>query len=203
MSETSVSTHLAPEQTERDFYPTRGSRFLSVLFAAGLGGFSLFMAAVLLGRGDPYGIGFAAVAAWAGTMTVQWFHRLRGDRPSLALTDEGLLDGTALGAPIFIPWGDIGSVSGDGSSTTLELRDDSHIRVPLVRRLQRVILRRPPGAYVILTKMLDTPSFAIEAFVREWHESLLLEQVNAEKKRFHRGSGDSSIPSTNSLVSLL
>ena len=164
-------------RTERDFYPKRWSALLSAGINGGLAGFSALLAVLLLGRGDPLGYVAGVNALWMVWATRAWYRRWRTHGPSIAMTADGILDGTGLGAPTFIPWADIASVSGDSAGTELLLREDSTVRTPFHRRFLGWLTRRSRSQYFIPTRGLETHHFAVEAYLREWHESLLLDSV--------------------------
>lgn len=186
--ESSGSQEKLTERVERDFYPRSWSRVGSLGFSLGLGGFSAFAASVLLGRGDLLGFAFAGIALWSGSTALRWFRSWKQGRPAISLTEDGILDGTAPGAPTFIPWSDIESVSDADGSSILRLRADARVRVPFHRRVLGWLTRRPKLEYVLPTRLLETHHSAVESFISEWHESLLLERVKDERARLTSGS---------------
>ncbi len=179
-----------PERIERDFYPTRWTRLGNVGLSLGCGGFSAFAASVLLGRGELIGVAFAPIAAWGGWMAFRWYLRWRRGGAAISLTEDGILDGTGLGAPIFISWADITSVYGGDGSTTIKLRGDARRRVPLQRRLLGWLTRKSGDEYVLPTRLLDTDHRAVDSFIADWHESLLLEKVKEDQARIPRSKVD-------------
>lgn len=147
----------------------------------GLGAFCSYAAFALLSRGDAIGYGFVGVALLAAWSTVKWLRRWRRRQPAISLTEQGIVDGTGMGRPTLIPWPSIESMVYEGKSLRIRLFDDGSVRVPVAMRMLATAARRSHREYLLPTALLDTPGEVIAAVAGDWHESLLLEEVRAER----------------------
>ncbi len=177
------------EVVGRDFHATPTGRVGSAFMSFGLAGLSAFMGSVLLGRGEIIGAAFVAVALWSGWAGMRWLYRLRSREPAVSLTADGIVDRISLGGDVFIPWSAVTAVSGDDSVMEIHLRPESEVRVPMGRRLLGWSRQRPASVYVLPTRLLDTHAYAVHAFTREWHESLVLEDVREGRLRGNDAAG--------------
>jgi hypothetical protein len=176
------------ETEDVELHPARWNAPASTVMSLAIGGFSVYAAFVLLGRGDMTGLSFAALAAFLGVASIRWIRRWMSREPNIVLSSDGILDGTALGRPQLIPWTDIASVTMDDAGVTLILRADSQVRIPLGRRLLAVLARKPKRAYMLPTRALDVPSPVINAVIATHHESLLLDEVRAGRALIEPGT---------------
>lgn len=159
----------------------RWAKALGVGGTVAFGAVSTWMATVLLGRGDPFGVAFAVMAALAAGIAVAWVGRWRRDQPDLVLSEDGILDASALGPPRFIPWHEIQSVAVHTRGTTIVLCDDTTVRPSGHRRVLNWLGRRPQSEYPLPTLGFDVPSAELGAWVRDHHEALLIDQVREGK----------------------
>ena len=162
---------------ERDFFPTAWAVLGNGIKAVVLGGFSGFMGYAFLSRGAVGGLWFAGLAVLMGGWAVSRIRQYRENRPAISVTEDGILDRTFVGSPVFIPWRDIRSVSGHAYGTRLELREESDVRISGFRRFIDRFFRGPGKGHALPTGGLKTHHADVDRFLREWHESLQLQGV--------------------------
>ncbi|GMV07479.1 MAG: hypothetical protein AMXMBFR53_37540 [Gemmatimonadota bacterium] len=179
---------------ERDFQAPWFGAIMSAVLSGGLTWLSAALALRALEPGHAANLIFVPIAIGTALVSLGWLRRAFGHRTVLSFTEDGILDGTALGAPVFIPWSEITSVSvGDNGMLALEIRDPGYLRVPLhVRMISRMLRTDREHRHVIPVRGLDAPHGEVAEAARRWHESLLLSELAQEKRRLEAGGDGAS-----------
>lgn len=174
------------EPQEVEFFPLRGMGSLWVAGALSLAAFATWAAIrgpsgdsaleIMVGRAL-----FGAVAAFGWSVTARILARLRETGPSLVFGASGIIDRTALGPPVVVPWDAVVAIrqgTGPQGSLEIELRDPSALRLPWFRKFAVRVLRRTRETdLVIPVRGLDQPSDIVIAMAHAWNERQLLQDA--------------------------
>ncbi len=204
-----MTDHAEPDHSSRSHPPfveeyalRRPTVLGSAMGSGALGGFTGFMGWITVGRGDPLGWIFVALTVILLGVTLGWFRRLWTADPALVLTDQGVLDASALGRPVFISWDDVRAVREDGQATVLVLADDHEVDLPFHKRVVGRLLRRSRDEYLLPTVGMEASATEITERIRAHHDGLLLGMVRTAAKEVGpasdapAGPGGSESPDT-------
>ena len=165
---------------ERDFRLQRFGTLVPAVLGAGLTWLSSALALRVFEPGHWEHLIFVPVAIGAAWTTLGWLRRAFKHGTVLSITAEGILDGTALGSPVFIPWSSVASVAeGPNGTINLAFHDPASVRIPMHKRLlSRMLKSDRAHHYAIPVRALDVPHWEVAEVAREWHEALLLAEVS-------------------------
>lgn len=149
--------------------------------AALLGVATAMVAGGEVSAGRLWGGALVVVAVTLGRAALERWRRSRRAGPDLVLSDEGILDATGMGAPRFIPWSDIRSVSVDRRGTTALLRDGHSVRRGWLDRATGAVFGQPANRVSIRTDGFGEESREVGGLIQSYHERLLLDEVRAAK----------------------
>ena len=176
-----------PEPEEIEFFPLRGMGPLWVAGSLSLAAFATWAAIrgpsgdsaleIMVGR-----VLFGVVAVFGWSVTARVLARLRETGPTLVLNASGIIDRTALGPPVIVPWDAVLAIrqgTGPQGSLEIRLRDPSALRLPWTRKLAVRMIRRTRDAdLVIPVRGLDQPSDFVIAMAHAWNEMQMLRDAH-------------------------
>ncbi len=138
-------------------------------------------------------VGCGAFGLWGASVTARILKRALTRRPVLSFTETGILDRSAIGPPVFVPWDEVVSIqSGSRGPPNLEIKvkDRSALNLGLVRRFVGRMIRQTNDADVVIpASFLSVPSETVVSLAHALNESRLLKEARQLRTEQSIGPG--------------
>jgi hypothetical protein len=185
----------SPEGEKRDFFALPGADALWGLLMAAYTALVWYLAWAPPGEtlleNLIFRVGCGAFGLWGASVTIRILKRTLTRGPVLSFTEAGILDRSAVGPPVFVPWDEVVSIqSGSRGPPNLEIRvkDRSALNLGLVRRFVRRMIRQTKDADVVIpASFLSVPAETVVSLAHELNESRLLAETR--QLRMDQGIG--------------